>query len=222
MKLLMTVEDEKTLDTFRLVLNEINQDIKTTTDTTYSIKKGKFINFKAGIMKCVSSFNNNERTLKKCPKLDEIMSNLNGSVDGINLFKWITDYKKYINGLDLYDKHFVIKTSIPEVEFKSGMLDSDDVSTYLKMKKSLGERVAKEEISIETYNEMKQSRLSHTFDFNDIKIIMTFKLFLGMKAKSKCNLSMYEINPKENLFCAVVTIDEGNHMNKLFYPFINY
>lgn len=208
----------------------INQDLKNSKkDTTYSIRKGKFISFKRGnellhnfCVPNISSRNND---------IAGYVNGLNGFVNGKELFDFFKEYKKHINGMEINKNNFSILTSLPEIKYESAPINRNlkyDIAPWKEFKNTLQiiktpkRLVTSFELTDSHFEEMAKRNAPAILNKDGIKIRVVPKMFLGRKAKSSCNLEVFELDKSSDLYLVNIILDNPSFSSNNYMIIVNY
>jgi 23S rRNA G2069 N7-methylase RlmK/C1962 C5-methylase RlmI len=213
------------------LLYDINQDFKNSQKQSgYTIIKGKYISFMTEPEDIVHNIAV-PKLSKKRQGLEQYIESINGYVDGGMLFSFFKENKKFATDVELYDDYFVIKTSIPEVEFKSASLRNNlklDIEPYkefqqkalkFKNKKHLigGVKMEKEQLE-----GMQKNNAPIIIESKGVKFKATHKLFLGLKAKSEVKVMFFELDKEKNLYLVDIVMDNPHFKSENYFVIVNF
>lgn len=213
------------------VIYEINQDFKNAQDdSTYSLVKGKIIAFKTNPEDKIHVIGTPVFSKTRMPAQPYIHL-LNGYVGGKDLFGFLKENKKFANEVHLGPDHFVIKTSVPEVEYSSmgfsANADKDHdpyrefVSRVIKPNRTK-ERLRVSRDITEMLKEIDDSPTPVVYSAKGFKIRLTHKLFLGMKAKSQCSLRIFEIESTDPVYLVQMSMKNPTFESENYFVILKY
>lgn len=212
------------------LIYDLNQDYKNSKKiSTYSIVKGKFISFKSDPEDMVHNIST-PKLSKNRKALEQYIGDINGFVDGMELFGFYKEYKKFVTETELYDDFFVIKTSIPEVEYRSESLRSNlemDYKPYKEFRdraivKCKGKSMGSVTLTDEQVASLGKLRAPIIIEKNGIRFKATHKLFLGLKAKSECRVLFFELDKKNKLYLVDIKLDNPNFTSENYFVIVNF
>lgn len=227
----MTVLTGKEAQQMIALIYDLNQDLKNAKkDNTYTILKGKLMAFKTDPEDLVHIVATPILSKTRQPA-EPYLPELNGFIHGKELFAFFKDYKKFTTDIHLSADGFIIKTSVPEVEYVSGSVRENrdkDFDPY----KEFTDRVLKPyrtkeclKASIDITDRLKEiddAPSPVTIEAKKIRLKVTHRIFLGLKAKSTCSMKFFCINKKNGVYLIQMTMNNPSFTSENYFVIVNY
>ena len=245
-KLLLSYTDEKDVNTFVGIINDINQIAKTLkSDNIYSMENGICYAYKTNIKDVLHqelTFDFESNRNKKA--YNDSVQFLNGVVNGKDLFDWFKDAKKHINKIEMYDDHYTLYTTNNNISFSSLPLDEkgrsvdiDKMNSYLERIDSKKNIIFENDNFEEEINKIDFSTMIIPYEFKFpykikkkdgskvtkyIHFRITKRMLPTLKKESKVHFKIYPIDAKNKVFQIIYTIDNKVSKLKNYATIINY
>ena len=237
-KLLKSFTDD--VSTFLGIISDINQIMKNSKkDCSYTIFKGISYAYKdtmedLGHNKLNIQYESN-RSKKK--KYNEDILLINGFIEnGKELFSWISEFKKNVTKIDLYDDYFCIHTSVVDIFYKSKELNKDsfkkDINSFKGYLKRIREKndntlIYKDEEFQNTISKIENNIVPYectfkTKSYGNIHFRMTSRIFLSLKKDSSVIFKITNVDSDNNVFGIDYEIINKDTTLKTYMTIINY
>lgn len=244
------INDEKEVKVFVAFLNKLNQIFKTSVEnktidefSCYSLTNGKIYSFNNTLLANIIA---TPIFVKKENFFEDNFKKLNLYINGKELYDFLKDNKSYINEFkETEEGDLLIKTSLPQVEYKIESLNSylnKDIQLYKNFKNNAykkylykKEPLISYKIDDDTITSILESDYPILIEIKsdnslDIKLRLTKKSLLALKKSttkvvSKLTLDIYQTDI-DDIFIIDANIDNSNYSCKFtsrnFFSIINF
>ena len=201
--ILLHITDEKEVAKYKSLITSINQLMKNMKkDTCYTMVNGLLLAMQSlpnEYFSNITKINITNKTLLKFD-LNNKSKNFNGYINGKELYSFLNDYKTKITEFKFYKTHFVIETSLPEVEYTSYMItkDNTDIQEYKRItqeRKNINKVLYSKTFDSVDFIKDIDSHIPSVVRLNDIKLKLNKSFITISKPKeNKITIASYKNN----------------------------